>query len=103
MVQPYSNTDAATTWQNNRFVLSERSAVHMVYTLSIAANILPMRMLISFSGDVILLPRYMNWSTNFRGLPFNEDIAASGLKQCFMSSRRDQCFLLPALGYAAEI
>ena len=26
-----------------------------------------MRILISISVDEILLPRYMNWSTNFRG------------------------------------
>ena len=30
--------------------------------------------------DEILLPKYMNWSTNFRVLPFNEKMALSWLK-----------------------
>ena len=31
-------------------------------------------MLTLLSVDEILLPRYLNWSTNFRGLPFNGEI-----------------------------
>ena len=46
----------------------------MVDKLSIALYALSMRILISFSVDEILLPTYMNWSTNFRALTFNEGI-----------------------------
>ena len=33
-------------------------------------------MLTSLSPDKILLPRYVNWSTNFRGLPLLADTPA---------------------------
>ena len=42
--------------------------------------ILPMYMLTLLSVDEILLLRYMNWFTNLRSLPFNEEMAPSGLK-----------------------
>ena len=35
----------------------------------------------SLSVDVILLPKYGNWSTNFRALPLKVDIAPPHLKQ----------------------
>ena len=38
-----------------------------------------MRILTSVSEDEILLPRYVNWLTNFRCLPFNMEIAPSSL------------------------
>ena len=44
----------------------------MVDCLSIGVHTLPMSMLTSFSVDEILLPKYMNWSTNFRVFTFNE-------------------------------
>ena len=40
----------------------------------------PVCTLISLSVEVIFLQRYMNWSTNFRGLPFNEAMASAWLK-----------------------
>ena len=76
-------------WCNHTIVLTQlqlrrililfyqRSNFHMVINLSIAICALLMYMFISFSVDEIWLSRYMNWSTNFRGLPFNEDIAPS--------------------------
>ena len=39
-----------------------------------------MRILISFSGDEILLMRYVKWLTNFTGLSFNVETSPSGLK-----------------------
>ena len=47
----------------------------------IGVHALPMRMLTLLSVDEILLPWSMNWSPDFRGLPFNEEIAPSWLKQ----------------------
>ena len=37
--------------------------------LSIAVHAFAMRMLKTLSVDEILLSRFVNWSTNFRGLP----------------------------------
>ena len=68
-----------TAWKNSHFILSERSDFHLVVNQSTAVHTLPMHML-SLSVDKILLPRYANSSTNFRGLPFNEEMAPSWLK-----------------------
>ena len=44
------------------------------HKVSIAVHVFLMRMLASISVDEILLPRYMNWSTYFRGLPSYEEM-----------------------------
>ena len=78
----------------------------MIDNLSIAVQVLPMRLLTSLSVDEILLPAYMNWFTNFCSLPINEEMAPSWLnkKNSFWSEfSRDQCLLLPAPGYVAQI
>ena len=38
--------------------------------MSEAVNIFLMCVLTSLLVDEILLPKYVNWSTNFKGLPF---------------------------------
>ena len=73
-MQLYNSTDTATAWKNSRFILSEKSDFHIVDNLSIAIHCLPMCMLTSLSVDEILLTRYINWLTDFGGLPFNEEI-----------------------------
>ena len=65
MVLPYSSTDIATAWKKSRFILSERSDFYMIDNLSITVHAFTRRMFISLSVDEILLPRYLNWSTNF--------------------------------------
>ena len=52
----------------------------MVDNLLIVVHRLFIRMLTPLLIDEILLPRYMNWSTNFRGLSFNEKKALPSLK-----------------------
>ena len=49
-----------------------RSDFYMVVNQSMAVHALPMHMLILLSVDEILLPRYMNWSTNFRDFLLND-------------------------------
>ena len=49
----------------------------MIDKLSLVAHVCPEPMLISFSVDEILLPGYVNWSTNIRGLPLTVDMAPS--------------------------
>ena len=62
-------------------------------------------MLISLSVEEILLLRYVNWSTNFRGSSLKMEMAPFCLKHilCFICVQRGQSFLLLALGYAVGI
>ena len=73
MVQVYSSSNMATARKNSYFILSTQSYLHIADNLSIVVHASLMHMLTSLSVDEILLPRYMNWTTNFRSLPFNED------------------------------
>ena len=45
---------------------------YMVDNLSVAFHVLPLSMLISLAIDEILLPRYVNWSTNFKSLSLEQ-------------------------------
>ena len=65
-VKLFNSTDTAT--KNSRFILPERLEFHLVDNLSIAVYAFPMHMLTMLSVDDILLPRYVKWSRNFRGL-----------------------------------
>ena len=49
----------------------------MVNNMSVAGHALSMCMLTLHSVDELLLPKYMKRFTNFRGLPFNEEMALS--------------------------
>ena len=55
--------------------LSDRSNFHMIDNLSITFHTLVTCMLTLLSRDEMLLPRYVNSSTNFRGLPFKVETA----------------------------
>ena len=77
MVQPCNSTDSTTAWKNSCFILSERSDFLAIVNISVVVHTLPMSMLTLFSIDEILLPRYMNCSTNFRSLPFHKQMALS--------------------------
>ena len=79
MVQPDSSTDTA-TFRSVPVLFYQRLDFHMVFNLLIAVNAFLMRMLTSLPVDEILLPSYMNWSTNFRRLIFHEEMAPSWLK-----------------------
>ena len=94
-MQLYSSTDTATSLENSRFILSERSV------LSTTVHTFLMRMFASFSVDEILLPRNINWS-NFRDLPFYEEMVSSWLKHmnCFICvhiETNTRCCLLLAM------
>ena len=79
----------------------------MIDNLSITVHAFPMSMLTWLSVEEILLPRYLNLSTNFRGVSFNVEMAHHLIQNTrtlfYLSSRRDQCFLLPAPGSTVEI
>ena len=66
VVHPYSSTNTVLPWKKSRFMLSERSNLHMINNQSIAFH--AFAMITSLSVDEILLSSYGNWSTNFRSL-----------------------------------
>ena len=70
VVPPYICIDTATALKKYRFILSERLDFDKIDNLSSAVHTFLMHMLISISVDEILLPRYVNSSSNFRGLLF---------------------------------
>ena len=55
--------------------------LHMIDNLSIADHAFTRCTLTSISVDEILLPRYMNLSTNFKGLPIKVEMVPSSFKQ----------------------
>ena len=69
LVHLYRSTDTDTAWKKSRFIISDRSDFHMIDNLSIVVHAFAWCMLTPLSKDEILLPRYVNWSTKFRGFP----------------------------------
>ena len=80
VVQPYNSTDMTTAWKKCRFSLSVRSDFHMTDNLFVASHAFPIHALISLSVDEILLPRYVNCSTDLRGLPSSVEMFPFFLK-----------------------
>ena len=75
---------------NHTVVLTQRGRIFVLFhlrcqisilvvNLSIAIHAIPMCMLTSLSIDKILLRKYVNWSTHFRGLSFIEEMVLCGL------------------------
>ena len=95
-MQPFSSTDLAMAGKNSHFILSARSDFHMINNLSIAIHAFPMYILTLLSVDEILLPRYVNWSINFKDLQSSVEMASFCLKHStlfYLSSRTGQCLL----------
>ena len=80
MVHPFSSIDTAAAGKKSRFILSDRSDFHLIDSLSVAVDAFARRILISLSVDETLLPRYLNLSTNFRGLLFSVEMTPYRLK-----------------------
>ena len=68
MVHPYCSMDTAPVWKKSCFILLDRPDFYMIDSLLIVVHVFTMRMLTSLSVDEILLPRYVNLSTNIRGV-----------------------------------
>ena len=62
-------------FKKNYLILSKTSPLQMIDSLLIAVQVFSRSKLISLSLDEILLPRYVNWFTYFRGIPFRAKIA----------------------------
>ena len=83
MVYLYSSIDTTAGWKKSRFIVSVRSDFHMIDSLSVAVHAFARCISTSLTVDEILLPRYMNLSTNSRGPPFNVEMVRSLLKQIY--------------------
>ena len=83
VVHPYSSIDTTAAWKKYYFILSDRSNFHIINKLLIAVHAFARRILTSLSVDEILLSRYVNLSTNFRGLLFRAKMAPSHLKYMY--------------------
>ena len=94
VVQPYSSIDTVTNWKKFFFNLSDRPDFYRINNLSIAVHAFAWRVLISLSEDEMLLPRYVNLSTNFTKPPFRVDMSLHVETNAPPP---------PAPGYAAEI
>ena len=79
----------------------------MAVNLQIADHFLTTCWLISLSVDEISLRRYIYWSTNFRRLLFNKEVASSHLKHMnsvlFRYKFETNAYFLLASAYAADI
>ena len=75
VVHPYSRIDTPAALKKLRFILSDRSDFHMINNLSIAVHTFARHILMSV--DEMLLPRYVNFSTNFSELSFSVEIFPS--------------------------
>ena len=71
-MQQCSSTDVSIAKKKPSFISSERLDFYAVDNPSITVSTFTMRKLTSFSVDEILLLRYMNWFTDFKGLLFND-------------------------------
>ena len=72
--------DTTTARKKSGFILSDISDFHIIDSLSRAVHAFARRMLTAFSVDWTLLRGYVNWSTNFKTLPFTILIAPSRFK-----------------------
>ena len=80
MVDPYFSKDTVTEWKKFSFILPDRSDFHMINNRSIAVHAFTRHMLTSPLVDEIFLPRFVNWSNNFRGLSLRVEMTPPCLK-----------------------
>ena len=83
VVHPYSSVGPTAVWKKSRFILLDISHFYMIDSLSIAVYAFARHKLTSLSGNEMLLPTYLNLSTNFRTRPFRVEIAPSQLKHVY--------------------
>ena len=86
VVDPYSRIDLTTAWKKLGFISLDKSDFHMIDNLLIAVHAFASHILMSFSVDEMLLPRYMNLSTSFREPPFHVWMSPFWLKHFILSA-----------------
>ena len=83
VVHLYRRIDTTAAWKKFHFILSNRSDTYMIDCLSIAVCAIAGCILISLSVDETLLPRYVNFSPNFREPLFKVEMILSWLKHMY--------------------
>ena len=74
VVHPYSRINTTAAWKKLCFILSDQSNFLLIGNLSIAVHAFTSHLLMSFSVDEMLLPRYLKLFTNFREPLFNVEM-----------------------------
>ena len=74
VVYPYSSIDTTAAWKKLQFILSDRFGFHITDNLSIAVHLFASHVLMSFSVDETLVPRYGNLATRFREPSFRVEM-----------------------------
>ena len=72
--------NTTTAWKKYHFILLQRLAFHMIDNLSTAVHTFARCILTSLSVDEIMLPRYVNSTTNFKGSSHQKEKTASCFK-----------------------
>ena len=105
VVHLYYRNDSTTAWKELRFILSDRFDFHMIENLSIAVHAFVSGILVSFSVDRTLLPRYVNLSTSIIEPPLSVEMSPLWLKHMdsCLNSHGGLCLLLPGPDYTAGI
>ena len=83
LVHPYSKIYITAAWKKLQIILSDMSDFHMIDKLSVAVKAFTRRILMSFSVNETLLPKYVNLSTNLREPPFRVAISLFLLKYMY--------------------
>ena len=76
VVYPYNRKDTTAVREKLRFILSDRSDLHMTDNFSITVNAFAGHVLMTFSVKETLLPRYVNLSSSFRDPPFCMEVSS---------------------------
>ena len=97
VVHPYNSIDTAAAWKKSRFILSDWSDFHRIVSLSIVVHAFARCILTSLLTDEILLPRYVNLSSNFREPPFWIEMAPSWLKHIYSVFFRIHNTVIPVI------
>ena len=63
---PYTRMNTNMVWKKSRVILTDRLDFQVIDSHLVAFQDFTMRLLTSFSEDDVLLPRYMNWSTDYK-------------------------------------
>ena len=83
VMHPFSRINMTAGWKKLRFILLDRSYFHMINNLSIAVHASASCLLMSFSVDEMLLPRYVNLSINFKEPSFRVKMSPFLLKHMY--------------------
>ena len=83
VVHPYNRIDTSDAWKKLSFISSDKSDFHVINNLLIAVYAFASPILMLFSVDEMLLPRYVILSTDFREPQFSMEMSPFWLKYMY--------------------